>query len=700
MAEKTIVDEKALEVSAKTEEKAVAAEKTLEVSPKVAEKVVAAAKTLEVSPKVAEKAVAAEKTLEVSLKKEDEQATKEATKAVPAGSALGTGDLITAYSGSLGNPIAADSGGFGNVSIGDIINNPGSGTIIGDISPGGDVISDKPIFDKPPVDIGQAEPPPEAGPPAGTQEAADVEDWKNSHTAAREYLQGGYLKMKYAERQFLRAQDFADEQAYHEKKLQDHNRLLHEYGVCMGLLVKKDYAEGLECYVDVGAGYAIDVNGRAILLGDVERVNLGTSQKSGSRYVTNVSLYVRYNEDVADEYKVAEGGFEGYTRLVERPKFGVSPTGGEGGMAEVPEEEWLLLADITRDANTGHILTCNTKPLGRPVAGVKFAAVATGDMADNAVTTAKIRDKSVTAAKIADGAIIADKIANNAVTATKIADHTITTTQLANAAGAQAVATDNIRDSAVTNAKIAAGAVTTAKLASDTSAYAPNAAVGTSNIKDHAVTTAKLAYDTTANSSNAAVATNNIQGKAVTGNKIAAGAVTEDKISSSAVTAAKIGTGAVTNAKIADNAVTTSKIVSLAVSSDKIGGSAVTNAKIADGAVTFSKLKFTKTENVKKELAIDEWYNYDDSEFLDAEAMLLSGWKVLPLEMDVHIDYFYYNPEFLSTPKPTFKYNPAVYVYENIFRTTSTNCRRRICIINKTGKKVNVRILCWRWAKT
>ncbi|MDR2712534.1 MAG: hypothetical protein LBB91_05410 [Clostridiales bacterium] len=318
-------------------------------------------------------------------------------------------------------------------------------------------------------------------------------------TGSKKTIQRYYMKMKYQERQFLRAQDFQDEQDYHVQKMKDHNRLLHTRGVCEGLLVT---ASKTELCVDVSAGSAIDAIGNPIMLAEKETVDLSKSCPGA----TSIILTIRYGQANAPdkEYNPDEGGFSGCTRTLEKPVFEAWPAASPSTDANC-----LLLAAITRNT-AGTILTCNSSPLGRLTAGVQLSAVGSGELLAQSVTTDKIKDGAVTEIKLAGNAVTAAKLAVNAVT------------------------TEKINAAAVTDLKLATDAVITAK------------------IKDANVTAAKLAVN--------AVTTEKINAAAVTDLKLASNAVTTVKIKDANVTAAKLATDAVTTVKIKEKAVSYEKM--------------------------------------------------------------------------------------------------------------------------------------------
>src|SRR5262245_60578915 len=97
-------------------------------------------------------------------------------------------------------------------------------------------------------------------------------------------------RLNFADRQFLRAQDFIDEQDYHLHRHRRHNRLLHTQGVSEGLEVSRSGAET----VQVSAGTALDDHGREIVLLTPQQVPMPAS-------VTGpVDLYMLYGEQATD----------------------------------------------------------------------------------------------------------------------------------------------------------------------------------------------------------------------------------------------------------------------------------------------------------------------------------------------------------------------------------------------------------------
>ena len=72
-------------------------------------------------------------------------------------------------------------------------------------------------------------------------------------------------RLNYFTHQFLREQDFKDEQAYHLEMCRRHNRMLHGWGVVTGLEVQK---KG-EREITINPGTAIDKEGRELMLAEL-----------------------------------------------------------------------------------------------------------------------------------------------------------------------------------------------------------------------------------------------------------------------------------------------------------------------------------------------------------------------------------------------------------------------------------------------
>ncbi|KST68628.1 phage tail protein [Mastigocoleus testarum] len=134
------------------------------------------------------------------------------------------------------------------------------------------------------------------------------------------YQQPEYVerRTRYFDGQFLKDQDFIDEQKYHIDRLRRSHKLLHIKGICEGLKVTVDNEK--KTY-EVIAGTAIDEQGRFIVLGE----NYNASFEAFTEYV---DLYINYNEEESDitqagndtsEDDPQNQGVKGATRWWEKP---------------------------------------------------------------------------------------------------------------------------------------------------------------------------------------------------------------------------------------------------------------------------------------------------------------------------------------------------------------------------------------------
>lgn len=118
-------------------------------------------------------------------------------------------------------------------------------------------------------------------------------------------------RLNYFTHQFLREQDFKDEQAYHCAMRYQHNRALHGWGVVEGLEVRK----AGEREITVEPGMAIDREGRELILPQPVSRDLGGFDRNSHTYITLV-----YGESWDEADRHSAGGVEGYTRITESPQ--------------------------------------------------------------------------------------------------------------------------------------------------------------------------------------------------------------------------------------------------------------------------------------------------------------------------------------------------------------------------------------------
>ena len=537
-----------------------------------------------------------------------------------------------------------------------------------------------------------------------------------------------YMKMKYQEKQFLRAADFIDEQEYHVQKMMDHNRHLHVHGISDGLEVEKSAYEGC---VTVSPGSAIDIKGRQMKLELPETIDLATAcVSSAGVYHSPVDLYIRYGQANATEarYKQEEGVFSGTTRWVEKPEFYIRPVWplGDAGdhsrtvtdQAVNVDGDLLLLARIERSAD-GKIPDrgVNTNPWGRRTATVKMdldlqeGMIQNGHLAAGAVTAEKIKDGAVTEGKIGTDAVATGNIKNLAVTEAKLSANAVTTSKINDGAvtegkiGADAVATGSIKNLAVTEAKLGANAVTTNKIndLAVTEAKISANAVTASKIQNLAVTEAKIGAN--------AVTTGKINDRAVSGQKIALRTITKDNLTTSTLSSYQLGFASVNNGAIQSRAVT----------EYKIADGAVTERKIADGAVTRSKIAYRAigTENVALK-AIDfakiKYEVKDHGTFtLDSTVLTLGNSSYSykdpivskTVEQIIPLDCIYY-PSFVAVwtnvsgvaVRNTTEYKSwlnSIVWYERLEWVSATQQRRIVTIYNTMYGNISLAIHAVQW---
>jgi hypothetical protein len=311
-------------------------------------------------------------------------------------------------------------------------------------------------------------------------------------------------RMNYFDRQFLRAPDFQDEQAYHVNRRRLHNTGFHSPGVVEGLVVGPG---GAADTVTVEPGWAVDALGREIVLATAR----GPVPTDG----VDVDVWISYPEPEPLSTPVTEGGTTGSTRVREEPVVTVVPPG------TVPPDA-LRLARVTGGTIDNSV---------RTTAGLKSQAVVEANLADNAVSSRVLAEAGtgtnqdantgtgVKTTHLTDGAVTTPKLADGAVTTPKLADGAITTPKLA--------------DGAVTTPKLADDAVSAGKLRAD-AATSANRAVGPNHIQDQAVTSRAIAPADAGNSQDVTtgpgVKTGHLKDESVTTAKLANGAVTSARL--------------------------------------------------------------------------------------------------------------------------------------------------------------------------
>lgn len=156
-------------------------------------------------------------------------------------------------------------------------------------------------------------------------------------------------RLNYFDHQFLRVDDFTDEQAYHLGMRRAHNRLLHAPGVAMGLAVAHAGSA-----LTVSPGVALDGEGREIVL--TEPVELVAPPDAQRAWVT-----IAYDERRVEP--TAETGAAGDRRWEETPVVRVDPA------PPADPEARLVLARVTLAGGRVTGVDDGDAPAHRRVAG-------------------------------------------------------------------------------------------------------------------------------------------------------------------------------------------------------------------------------------------------------------------------------------------------------------------------------------------
>ncbi len=166
------------------------------------------------------------------------------------------------------------------------------------------------------------------------------------------YQQPDYVekRVRYFDGQYLKVQDFVNEQQYHIDRLRRHHRFLVVSGIVDGLTVT---AKANSAGVTISAGTAIDKEGRQILLNKSYLFNVEEFPKAGETTSNtpgveldlqsykdkgDCNLFIIYDERETDQQ--SEGGSQNDTRFHERPKFEVIPVN------QSQSDQGILLAKL------------------------------------------------------------------------------------------------------------------------------------------------------------------------------------------------------------------------------------------------------------------------------------------------------------------------------------------------------------------
>ncbi|MCL1848303.1 MAG: hypothetical protein FWF83_01320 [Clostridiales bacterium] len=495
-----------------------------------------------------------------------------------------------------------------------------------------------------------------------------------------------YMKMNYQTGQFLRAEDFLDEQAYHTRKLRDHNKALHVHGICEGLIVKGSKYPGC---VEVGEGSAIDIMGNSMILETPEIVDLGSACRDGNVYIENIFLFIRFGEALATDttYLATEGNSTISTRVVEKPLF-YACRAVPGGSKENLNADQLLLAVIRRDINTGEIADpdkdIDSDPPGRRLASVQLKVVDPKDVDDNVIESRHIKNGAVTAEKIAGVVFDSMQLADEAVTERHIKRENVTESRISPGAVTEsrilndAVTANKIRDLNVTERKIGTGAVTADKIGEE--------AVTASKIKDGTITPAKLnpnvlsAIQLTTNS----VKSHMIEANAVTTAKILDGAVGNTKIDNKAVTSSKIADGVIYRNHISKKAITSTHLA---------------NASVNIGAIQTHAVTFDKTNCFVEEVEASvtpNYYRIISLTLSEEEMQYPAGATVYPTTRYVGTTSTQLYVTNAYTTQNVSGGNNVIW-YERTTMLSTGRYTRQVYIYNNYNYAVNLKVVQWYW---
>ncbi|PYS97687.1 MAG: hypothetical protein DMF65_11135 [Acidobacteria bacterium] len=151
------------------------------------------------------------------------------------------------------------------------------------------------------------------------------------------YFRGEIKRLNYYNSQFLKENDFNDEQLYHNQMRRFHNRALHTWGVVEGLEVTPVVGASK---VTVAPGIAIDRLGQEIVLPE-ESDAIGLDNFGAGTKVYVTIKYADVKDPADKDTKATQTASEYYTRWTERPDVGASDT---APTADAPD---VVLAVVT-----------------------------------------------------------------------------------------------------------------------------------------------------------------------------------------------------------------------------------------------------------------------------------------------------------------------------------------------------------------
>jgi hypothetical protein len=267
-------------------------------------------------------------------------------------------------------------------------------------------------------------------------------------------------RLNYFDGQFLRQNDFNNEQDYHVQHQRDHARLLHTPGIAEGLDIPDPPAGATA--VTVHAGVAYDDLGRRILLADNATLELADLAADQTIYVT-----IAYGESQTDP--TDETGITGKTRWTEAPL--IETLNAAPGNAN----EKLVLARIERSGTVVGTIHRDER---------RAAGVRGGDLEVLSVTLTSESIAPSGWVKAELGASGRADVGGNL----RVAGDLVVTGSIQGNIAVNTVETGDLVDNAVTSAKLAEA--DNAVTGQNTNA---GSGVKTNHIQDEAVTLLKLA---------------------------------------------------------------------------------------------------------------------------------------------------------------------------------------------------------------
>lgn len=262
-------------------------------------------------------------------------------------------------------------------------------------------------------------------------------------------------RLHYFDHQFLRADDFTDEQEYHTGMRRRHNRLLHTWGIADGLEVEFETgASG----VTIRPGTAIDSDGREIVLTEDRFEELSGLPANADVYVT-----VAYREEQTDP--TAETGVEGNTRWTEEPQL--------QALASAPSDPSrdILLARVSRSgAEVTGVDSSERRAAGVVAGDLEVRSLALTDPSVVSTQWPRVRLGAANRADVEGGLRVRGGLRVDGTIRGDLAPGSVDTDQLANGAvSEQKLATDAvsnraIQNNAISNPKIANNQITESKL--------------------------------------------------------------------------------------------------------------------------------------------------------------------------------------------------------------------------------------------